>query len=182
MSEPTYRPASVADAADIHALLLKHAADIPLAIKTLEQEEALYAAIRKILAFGQSWVALDGDAVAGFVLVENVGTGRHWGENELLTLRYAGAETALAGPVLEALIVQACWSGPRRSAASVKDANRNGLAARLENAGFRLVDAEARVGERRFRREAAVRDENYLRSSLDAMLKYDHRWSYLAEI
>jgi len=151
MTGPAYRPATVADAADIHALLLKTAGDIPLAIETLEQEEALYAQVRKLLAFGESWVAVAGGGIAGFVLVENVETGRHWGENEMLVLRYAGAETALADPVLDALIARLL----ERTApieASVKDANRNRLTARLENAGFRL--AETRRGERHFRREA----------------------------
>ena len=63
MSEVSYRPAGISDAADIHALLLKIAGDIPLQVETLEQEEALYAAVRKMLAFGQSWVAAN-DAAA----------------------------------------------------------------------------------------------------------------------
>lgn len=144
MSDPALRPAVVGDATDIHALLLRLAADIPLAVENLEQEEALYAAIRKILAFGQSWVAVDGDAVAGVVLVDAAEAGRHWGENELLTLRYAAGAglDALLGKVIERNVP---------IAATVREGNRFGLAELLERRGFR--ETETRVGERRFRRE-----------------------------
>ena len=144
MSDPTLRPAVIQDAPEIHALLLRIADEIPLAVETLEQEEALYAAVRKVLAFGQSWVALDGDAVAGFVLVDSAEVGRHWGENELLNLRYAGGEglDALIGKVLERMAP---------ITASVRDGNRVGLSARLERLGFRRT--ETRVGEQHFRRE-----------------------------
>lgn len=144
MSAPAIRPAAVNDAAAIHALMLAMAGDIPLAVETLEQEEALYAAIRKTLAFGQSWIAVDGDRVAGFVLVESAEAGRHWGENEVLNLRYAGGEAldALIGKVVERKVPVT---------AAVRDANRTGLAALLENFGF--TKAEARVGEQRFRYE-----------------------------
>ena len=144
MSDIVLRPAAVTDAADIHALLLKRAAEIPLAVETLEQEEALYAAVRKILAFGQSWVALDGGALAGAVLAAAAEVGRHWGENELLTLRYA------AGAGLDALLGKAIERNVPITAA-VRDANRSGLAALLESLGF--GETEARGGERRFRRE-----------------------------
>ena len=70
------RPAQIADAADIHTLLLRIAGDIPLAVESLAQEEALYAALRKILAFGQSWVAVDSDRIMGFALVDAAEAGR----------------------------------------------------------------------------------------------------------
>ena len=144
MSESAVRPAAVGDAADIHALMLKLAADIPLTLDTLEQEEALYAALRKILAFGQSWIALDGAAVVGFALVDSAETGRHWGEDELLTLRYAAGDAvdSLIGKVLERRVP---------IAASVRDANRTGLAARLEALGFGKVASP--LGEQRLRHE-----------------------------
>jgi len=144
MTELALRPAVINDAAEIHELLLKRAAEIPLAVETLEQEEALYAAIRKILAFAQSWVALRGEAVAGVVLIDAAEVGRHWGENELLNLRYAAGDAieALLGKVLERNVP---------ITAAVRDANKSGLAALLESHGFR--EAETRVGERRFRRE-----------------------------
>jgi hypothetical protein len=144
MSEPVLRPAVIGDAADIHTLLLRHAADIPLAVDTLEQEEALYAAVRKILAFGQSWVALGGPGIVGAVLVDSAEAGRHWGENELLTLRYA------AGEAVDALL-DAVLARPAPITTTVRDANRTGLADLLQDRAFR--ESEARVGERRFRRE-----------------------------
>jgi hypothetical protein len=144
MSGPAYRPAAIGDAADIHALLLAVATEVPLAVETLEQEEALYAAVRKTLAWGESWVAEDGGRIVGCVLVDNIQTGRHWGENETLDLRYAAGEglDALLGKLLE------------RNApitAIVRVANRNGLADQLEKLGF--CETESRVGERRFRRD-----------------------------
>jgi predicted N-acetyltransferase YhbS len=144
MSAFRLRPAVVNDAADIHELLLGRAAEIPLGVETLEQEEALYATIRKILAFGQSWLALDGEAVIGVVLVDAAEVGRHWGENELLNLRYA------AGVAVEPLLAKVVGRDVPITAA-VRDANKSGLAAVLEGLGFR--ESETRVGERRFRRE-----------------------------
>ena len=145
MSEFTLRPAVIGDAADIHTLLLRCAADISLAVETLEQEEALYAAVRKILAFGQSWVALNGAAIAGAMLVDSAEVGRHWGENELLTLRYVAGEAldAMLGKVLERAVP---------IITTVRDANKSGLAELLLKNGFNEV--ENRVGDRRFRREA----------------------------
>jgi hypothetical protein len=141
---PTYRAAQIGDASDIYTLLLVMAADIPLAVETLEQEEALYAALRKILAFGQSWVAVNGNAITGFVLIDSAEVGRHWGENELLNLRYAAGEAVdeLLGKVLERRVP---------ITASVRETNRTGLAARLERCGFRSV--ETRTGETRFRHD-----------------------------
>jgi len=144
MSDFVLRPAVVGDAADIHELLLKRAAEIPLAVETLDQEEVLYAAIRKILAFAQSWVALDGETIAGCVLVDAAEVGRHWGENELLNLRYA------TGDGLDALLDKVLARNVPMTAA-VRDANQNGLAEQLEKLGFR--EAETRVGERRFRHD-----------------------------
>lgn len=144
MSGPELRLAAIGDSAAIHALMLTMAADIPLTADTLEQEEALYGAVRKVLGFGQSWVALDGERVAGFVLVDSAEVGRHWGENELLNLRYAGGKPldALIGKVLERRVP---------ITATVRDANRTALADRLERLGFRKTETPA--GETRYRHE-----------------------------
>jgi len=144
MSEIVHRPAVIGDAADIHSLLLSHAADIPLAVETLEQEEALYSAIRKIIVFGQSWVAEGSGTITGAVLVDSAEVGRHWGENELLNLRYAAgvALDELIGKIVERKVPMI---------ATVKDGNRSDLATRLERAGFQPT--ETRIGEQHFRRE-----------------------------
>jgi hypothetical protein len=144
MTGPVLRPAAVADAADIHTAMLGIAGAIALAVETLEQEEALYAAVRKILAFAQSWVAVDGDRIVGFVLVDSAEVGRHWGENELLNLRFAG------GDMLDALLARVIERAVPVTA-SVRDTNRSGLAAMLERLGFRKTDA--RIGEQQFRWE-----------------------------
>jgi hypothetical protein len=151
MTALSYRPAATGDAADIHTLMLALAGDVPLATETLEQEEALYAALRKILAFGQSWVALATEAIVGFVLVDSAEVGRHWGENELLNLRYALVAPAFRdGDALDTLLGKVLERAVPITA-SVRDTNRVGLADRLVKLGFREV--ESRVGERRFRRD-----------------------------
>jgi hypothetical protein len=144
MTALALRPAGVNDAAEIHELLLAMAGALPLAVATLEQEEGLYAQLRKTLGWGESWVAVDDGRIVGCVLVDNVQTGRHWGENEALDLRHA------AGAGLDALIAKLLERTAPISAA-VKDANRTGLAERLERAGFRRT--EARIGEQHFRRD-----------------------------
>ncbi|HVH79893.1 MAG TPA: hypothetical protein VM782_10910 [Stellaceae bacterium] len=144
MNEANVRPAVIQDVANIHDLLLKRAAEIPLTAETLEQKEALYAAIRKILALGQSWVAVDQSTVVGAVLVGSAETGRHWGENELLDIRYAAGDAigALLGQVLERNVP---------TTAIVREPNHSGLADLLIGCGFR--ETETRIGERRFRYE-----------------------------
>ncbi len=75
----------------MHALLLRLAAEIPLLVDTLEREEALYAEIRNCARSGESWVACDpAERIVGFVAVEPNQLGRHYAENEVLDLRYAG--------------------------------------------------------------------------------------------
>jgi hypothetical protein len=151
MSDPTYRPAIVGDAADLHALLLKVADEIPLAIETLEQEEALYAAVRKILAFGQSWVALDSETIVGTMLVDSAEVGRHWGENELLNLRYAVVSPAFRDTEMLDVLIGKVLERRVPVTASARDANRAGLAACLVKRGF--YETASPVGERRFRRD-----------------------------
>ena len=89
-------------------------------------------------------MAVDGNAITGFVLIDSAEVGRHWGENELLNLRYAAGEAVdeLLGKVLERRVP---------ITASVRETNRTGLAARLERCGFRSV--ETRTGETRFRHD-----------------------------
>ena len=59
MAGIAYRQARIEDAAEIHALLLRLAPEIPLLVDTLEREEALYALIRNCARSGESCVAID---------------------------------------------------------------------------------------------------------------------------
>jgi hypothetical protein len=151
MTALSYRPAAIGDASEIHALMLTLAADIPLVVETLEQEEALYAAVRKILVFAQSWVALGGQTVVGFVLVDSAEVGRHWGENELLNLRYAAVAAAFRDTDVLEVLIDKVLERMAPITASVREANRGGLAVCLAKLGFR--ETESRVGERRFRHD-----------------------------
>ena len=57
MAALAYRPAGLDDAAEIHALLLRLAPEIPLRVDTLAREETLYALCRNCTRSGESWVA-----------------------------------------------------------------------------------------------------------------------------
>src|SRR6266446_3051989 len=91
MTGIAYRPAELGEAADILAVLLEVAPEIPVSVETLEQEEALYALIRNCARSGESWVAIDETSrIVGFLLVELAQTRRHYAEHEVLELRYGG--------------------------------------------------------------------------------------------
>jgi len=108
MTAIAYRQARIEDAADIHALLLRLAPEIPLLVDTLEREEALYALIRNCGRLGESWVALDErERIIGFVLVDPEQLERHYAEHEIFDLRYAGVAPEHRGRgVFSALIAK----------------------------------------------------------------------------
>ena len=84
MAEIAYRQAELGEAADILALLMEVAPEIPVSVDTLEQEEALYARIRNCARSGESWVAVDeGNRIIGFLLVELNQARRHYAEHEV---------------------------------------------------------------------------------------------------
>lgn len=142
MPQITYRRANLDDAAEIHGLLLRLAPEIPLLVDRLEREEALYAETRVCARSGESWLALDeARRIVGFVLAAPVERGRHYGEHEVLDLRYAGVApesrrqgvfAALLGRLLERMVPVVTRVSPQ---------NRSGAAARLTALGFR-TDAE----------------------------------------
>jgi hypothetical protein len=150
VAEFTYRQAGLDDAADIHALLLALAPEIPLLITRLEDEERLYALVRSCVRSGESWIACDEAArIAGFLLVEPAQLRRHYAEGEALDLRYAGVAPGsrkrgvfaqLIGKVLERMLPVTT---------SVNPQNRSGMVQRLEKLGFRQTGAAG--GERRLR-------------------------------
>lgn len=138
MTDIDYRPARLDDAAEIHALLLRLAPEMPLLADTLEREEALYAAVRNCARSGESWVACDAAGqIVGFALVEPNQLGRHYAENEVLDLRHAGvAPEYRDGGVLAGLIAK-IMSRMQPIAARVGTQNRTGLAECLRGLGFR---------------------------------------------
>ncbi|HZT89142.1 MAG TPA: GNAT family N-acetyltransferase [Stellaceae bacterium] len=137
MDAPSYRPAAVGDAADIFALMQEAADEIPLLLDTLAREEAMYARVRNWARSGESWVALDGDRLVGFVLAELNQTSRFWGEHPVIDVHYAavakdwrnrGVFTALMQRIRDRLVPVT---------AAVNPENRSAAARRLEHLGFR---------------------------------------------
>jgi N-acetylglutamate synthase-like GNAT family acetyltransferase len=150
------RQATLEDAAAIHDLLLALAPEIPLFVETPEREEALYALVRSCARSGESWVAADAAGrIVGFVLVEPSQLGRHYGEHELLELRYAGVAADRRGEGIFGRLVAPVLARMVPIAASVSPHNRAGMAQRLAQLGFRPVAAAG--GEQRLRREPGKR-------------------------
>ena len=143
-----YRPALLEEAPDILTVLKALADEIPLRLERLEDEEALYRVVRSCARSGESWVATDGDAIVGVILVQQNETDRFWGENEALEIRHAGVLqshrrqgvlTELLSRVLGRLVPVT---------AHVAAANDSGIGRRLEAAGF---TREASPGGQRYR-------------------------------
>jgi GNAT superfamily N-acetyltransferase len=142
------RPARLEDAAEIHALLLALAPEMPLLVDTLEREEALYALTRACARGGESWVACDAaDRIVGFALVESNQRGRHYAEHEVLDLRYAGVAADHRGGGVFATLVEKVQARLVPVTAAVPSQNRSDAARRLEKLGFRAA------GDGRFRWE-----------------------------
>jgi GNAT superfamily N-acetyltransferase len=148
----SYRQARVEDAADIHALLLRLAPEIPLLVHTLEREEALYALIRACGRSGESWVALDErERIIGFVLVDPELLERHYAEYEILDLRYAGVAPEHRGHGVFGTLLAKVLARLVPVTTTVPPQNRSDMAARLEKFGFRQTGSPG--GERTFRWE-----------------------------
>lgn len=143
MSDIAYRPARLDDAGEIHALLLRLAADIPLLVDTLEREEALYAQVRNCARSGESWAACDAAGhVVGVALVEPNQHGRHYAENEVLDLRYAAVVPECRDDDVLAVLVGRVTARLQPVTARVGAQNRTGLAACLHQLGFRQTGGE----------------------------------------
>ena len=149
------RQARVEDAAEIHALLLALAPEIPLLVDTLEREEALYALIRACGRSGESWVALDQrERIIGFVLVDPELLERHYAEHEILELRYAGVAPGHRGHGIFATLVAKVLARLVPVIATIPPQNQSNTAARLEKFGFRPSGPAG--GERVLRWEPGV--------------------------
>ncbi len=103
-----YRLARIEDAAEIHALLLRLAPEIPLLLDTLEREEALYALIRNCGRVG-----------------------------EIFDLRYAGVAPEHRGHGIFRTLIAKVQSRLVPVTVIVPPHNRLGVAAALEKFGFR---------------------------------------------
>jgi GNAT superfamily N-acetyltransferase len=159
VAEIAYRPAELGEAAEILAVLLEVAPEIPISIETLEQEEALYALIRNCARSGESWVAVDeAGQIVGFLLVELNQARRHYAEHEVLELRYGGVAAAHRHQRIFTTLVQRVLDRMLPVSASVSPANRSDVVRLLERLGFRRVSSPG--GEQQFRCEpGAVPDE-----------------------
>lgn len=152
MTGIAYRPATVEDAPDIHALLLRLAPEIPLLVDTLEREEAHYALIRNCGRAGESWVALDEqERIVGFVLVDPELLERHYAEHEILDLRYAGVAPEHRGRGVFRAMIARVQERLLPVTAIVPPLNRLDIGARLKKFGFRQTGSPG--GERVFRWE-----------------------------
>jgi GNAT superfamily N-acetyltransferase len=159
MAEIAYRRAELGEAAEILAVLLEVAPEIPVSVETLEQEEALYALIRNCARSGESWVAVDETGrIVGFLLVELAQARRHYAEHEVLELRYGGvAETHRNQGVFTAL-VQRALDRMLPVTATVSPANRSHAARLLEHLGFRRPSSAGGEQHLQWDPGAAARD------------------------
>ena len=137
MAGITYRPAELGEAAEILAVLLEVAPEIPLQVDKLEQEEALYALIRNCARSGESWIAVDGGRIVGFLLVELAQARRHYAEHEVLELRYGGVAGTHRHRRIFTTLIQRVLDRMLPVAATVSPANRSGAADLLQKLGFR---------------------------------------------
>ena len=138
MSDIDYRPGRLEDSGDIHQLLLRLAAEIPLLVDTLEREEALYALVRNCARSGESWVACDRDGhIVGVALVEPNQHGRHYAEHEVLDLRHAAVAPEYQESGIVAALIGKVTARLQPVASRVGAQNRTGLATCLRELGFR---------------------------------------------
>lgn len=152
MAAIAYRPAAVEDAAEIHALLLQLAPEIPLLVDTLAREEALYALIRNCGRSGESWVAVDEhERIVGFALVDPELLERHYAEYEILELRYAGVVADHRGQGIFTALIRKVMARLVPVTAIISPQNRSNMADRLEKLGFRRVASAG--GEQQLRWE-----------------------------
>jgi len=150
--EIAFRQAAIGDAAEIHELLLRLAPEIPLLVDTLEREETLYALIRSCARSGESWVACDrAGGIVGFVLVQPNERARHYAENEVLDLHYAGVAAEHRRQGVFAGLIDRVLARMLPVTVRVSAQNRSGIAARLAALGFHPAGAPG--GEQPFRRD-----------------------------
>lgn len=144
-----YRQATLDDAADVHALLLAVAPEIPLAVEPLEREEELYVLVRNCARSGESWVAEVEGHIVGVLLAEPNQQARHYAEHEVLELHYAAVRAEDRGHGIFAALVDKLLTRLLPVTTTVPPHNRARFAERLERLGFRAIGAPG--GEQRLR-------------------------------
>ena len=150
MAEIAYRPAVIDEAADILAVLIEVAPEIPVQVEPLEREEALYALIRNCARSGESWVAIDKvGRIVGFLLAEPDQVRRHYAEHEILELRHAGVARSHRRCGIFTSLVERVLARMVPVTATISPANRSGAADLLEKLGFHNLSSPG--GEQRFR-------------------------------
>ena len=150
MTGIVYRPARLDEAADILAVLIELAPEIPVQVEPLAREEALYALIRNSARSGESWVAIDESGrIVGLLLAEPNQAGRHYAEHEILELHYGGVVKAHRRRGIFSTLVEKVLARMVPVVATISPANRSGAAGLLERLGFRNIGSPG--GEQRFR-------------------------------
>jgi ribosomal protein S18 acetylase RimI-like enzyme len=150
MTGIAYRAARLHEAAEILAVLIELAPEIPVQTEPLEREEALYALIRNCARSGESWVAVDeADRIVGFVLAEPDQTRRHYAEHEILELHYGGVLNTHRGRGIFTALVTQVIDRMLPVTATVNPSNQSGAARLLEKLGFRNIASPG--GEHCFR-------------------------------
>jgi GNAT superfamily N-acetyltransferase len=150
VAEIVYRPARLDEAADILAVLIELAPEIPVQVEPLEREEALYALIRNCARSGESWVALDdANGIVGFLLAQPDQTRRHYAEHEILELRYGGVVKTHRRRGIFTGLVERVLARMVPVAATVSPANQSGTVRLLVKLGFENIGSPG--GEQRLR-------------------------------
>ena len=150
MTGIVYRTAGLDEAADILAVLLELAPEIPVQVEPLEREEALYALIRNCARSGESWVALDeAGRIVGVLLAEPSQARRHYAEHEILELRYGGVVKAHRHTGVFTGLVERVLARLVPVLATVSPANQSGAVRLLVKLGFENIGSPG--GEQRLR-------------------------------
>ena len=150
MTGIVYRTAGLDEAADILAVLLELAPEIPVQVEPLEREEALYALIRNCARSGESWVALDeAGRIVGVLLAEPSQARRHYAEHEILELRYGGVVKAHRHTGVFTELVERVLARLVPVLATVSPANQSGAVRILVKLGFENIGSPG--GEQRLR-------------------------------
>jgi len=150
MTGIVYRPAMLDEAANILAVLIEIAPEIPVQVEPLEREEALYALIRNCARSGESWLAIDeGGRIVGFLLAEPDQVRRHYAEHEILELRHGGVVKSHRQRGIFTSLIEKVLARMVPVTATTSPANQSGAARLLEKLGFHTVPSPG--GEQRFR-------------------------------